>query len=90
MRIVPDNKVTAKGVNGSVAEKLSFVDYECCLSSLTPKRVGIRRIGSDLHSILTYSTEKIGLSTFDIKRWKCDDGISTYPFGHWKTAVVVM
>ena len=61
-RIVPDNKVTAKGVKASVAEKLSFDDYECCLSYLTPKRVGIRRIGSDLHMIFTYSTEKIGLS----------------------------
>ena len=60
MRIVPDNKVTAKGVKASVAGKLSFDDYGCCLSSLTPKRVGIRIIGSDLHRIFTYSTEKIG------------------------------
>ena len=31
------------------------------------------------------STEKIGLSAFDTKRWICDDDISTYAFGHWKT-----
>ena len=80
-RIVLDNKVTAKGVKASVAKKLSFGDYEYSLSSLLPKRVDIRRIGSDLHKVFTYNTEKIGLSAFDTKRWICDDGISTYAFG---------
>ena len=77
MRIVPDNKA-------SVVEKLSIDDYECCLGSLSPKRIGIRRIGSDLHRLFTYSTEKIILSAFDIKRWIREDGISAYAFGHWK------
>ena len=71
-RIVLDNKVTAKGLKASVVKKLSF---------------NIRRIDSDLHKVFTYSTEKIGLSAFDSKRWICDDGISTYAFGHWKTTV---
>ena len=84
VRIVPDNKVTAKGVKASVVKKLLFDNYECCLSSLTPKHVGIKRIGLDLHRMFTYSTEKIGLSAFDTKRWICDDGISMYAFGHWK------
>ena len=35
-RIVLDNKVTAKGVKASVAQKLSFGDYEYCLNSLLP------------------------------------------------------
>ena len=35
--------------------------------------------------MFTYRTEKIGLSAFDSKRWICDDGISTYAFGHRKT-----
>ena len=88
-RIVLDNKVTAKGVNASAAKKLSFGDYEYFLSSLLPKRVNIRRIGSDLHNVITYSTEKIGLTAFDTKRWICDDGISTDAFGHWKTVVML-
>ena len=45
----------------------------------------IRRIGS----VFTYSTEKIELSAFDTKRWICDDGISTYAFGHWKTELYI-
>ena len=52
-RIVLDNKVTAKGVKASVAKKLSFDDYECCLNSLSPKRVDIKGIGSDLHRVFT-------------------------------------
>ena len=88
MNIHLDNKVTAKGVKASVVKKLSFNDYEYCLNSLLPKRVDIMRIGSDLHKVFTDSTEKIGLSAFDSKRWICDDGISTYAFGHWKTMVV--
>ena len=79
-RIVLDNKVTAKGVKASVAKKLSFGGYEYCLDSLLPKRVEIRRIGSDIHKVFTYSTEKIGLSAFDSKIWICDDGISTYAY----------
>ena len=81
-KIVLSNKVTAKGVKANVAKKLSFDNYEYCLSSLLPKRVDIKRIGSDLHRVFMYSTEKIGLSAFDTKRWICDDGISTYAFGH--------
>ena len=84
-KIVLSNKVTTKGVKADVTKKLSFDDYEYCLSSLSPKRVDIYGIGSDLHRVFTYSTEKIGLSTFNTKRWTSDDGISTYAFGHWKT-----
>ena len=70
-RLVVDNTVTAKVVKASVAKKLSFGDYEYCLNSLLPKRVEIRRIGSDLHKVFTYSTEKIGLSAFDSKSYIC-------------------
>ena len=67
-------------------KKLSFGDYEYCLNSLLSKRVDITRIDS-IHTVFTYSTENIGLSAFDSKRWICDDGISTCAFGHWKTMV---
>ena len=58
-RLVLDNKVTAKGVKASVAKKLSFGDYEYCFNSLSPNCVENRRIGSHLHKVFTYSTEKI-------------------------------
>ena len=62
-------------------------DYGDCLNSLLPTRVDITKIDSNLHEVFTYSTEKIGLSASDSKRWICDDGISAYAFGHWKTTV---
>ena len=43
-KIVLDNKVTANGVKTSVAKKLSFDNYEYCLSSLSPKRVDIKEL----------------------------------------------
>ena len=64
---------------------LSFDDYELCLRTLKQKEVNIKRIGSDRHRIFTYSSNKIGLSAFDTKRWICGDGIHTLAFGHWRT-----
>ena len=84
-RIVLDNKVTAKGVKASVTKTLSFDNDKFCVSSLSPKRVDIKRIGSDLHRVFTYSTEKIELSAFDTNRQICDDGSSTHAFGHCET-----
>ena len=62
VRLDISNKVTAKGVKANVVKKLSFDNYEYCLSSLLPNCVDIKRIGSDLHRVFTYSTEKIGLA----------------------------
>ena len=75
--IIPDNKVTVKGVKASVAQKVFFDDYEFCLSSLSPKPVDIRRIGSDLHRMFTYSAENIGLSAwyFNVCIWTLENGI---------------
>ena len=84
-RIVVDNKNAAKGIQSSVAKKLTFENFEHCLKTLLTKQVDIKRIGSDHHNLFTYSIGKIGLSAFDTKRWICDDGISTYAFGHWRT-----
>ena len=84
-RIVVDNKNAAKGIQSSVAKKLTFENFEHCLKTLLTKQVDIKRIGSDHHNLYTYSIGKIGLSAFDTKRWICDGGISIYAFGHWRT-----
>ena len=67
MRLVLDNKVTAKGVKVSIAKKVSFGDYEYCLNTLLPKHIEIRRIGSNLHKVFTYSTENIGCLLLTVK-----------------------
>ena len=84
-RIVSSNENAAKGVKKSEAEKLSFNDFEISLRNLEPKKVDIKRIGSDHHKLYSYETMKIGLPAFDTKRWICEDGIKTYAFGHWST-----
>ena len=84
-KIVVDNKNAAKGIQTSVAKKLTASDYKQTLKTLESKHVEVTRIGSDYHNLYTYKTNKIGLSAFDTKRWICDDGISTLAFGHWRT-----
>ena len=84
-RIVIDDKNAAKGIQSSVAKKLTVSDFEQTLKTLEPKPVQVTRIGSECHNLYTYNIEKIGLSAFDTKRWICDDGISTLAFGHWRT-----
>ena len=88
-RIFLSNMATTKGVKARVTKKLLFNDYEYCLSFLSPKRVDIKRICLNLHRVFTYSTKKIKLSPFDTKTWICDDGISTFAFGHWKTNFII-
>ena len=81
-RIVLGNKNTGKVVKTRAAKRLFFATNECCLSSLSPKRVDIKRIGSALYRMFTFSMEKTGLSALDTNRWICNDGIKTYSFGH--------
>jgi len=79
-------KHTAEGVKKSVKKKhLTFADYERCVTKLESKSVRMNYIRSDYHHLYTYSTEKVGLSAFDNKRWICTDGISTLAHGHYST-----
>ena len=42
------------------------------------------RIQSDHHGLFTITQKKITLSSFDDKRYICDDSINTYAYGHWR------
>ena len=41
------------------------------------------RIASKDHNLITLTTNKLCLSSFDNKRYICDDNIETLPFGHF-------
>ena len=83
--VVKENN-TAKGVSKSVKNnKLSFKDYENCLTSMTNKPVTMNCIRSDHHQLFSYKINKIGLSAFDDKRYICDDGVTTLAHGHYQT-----
>ena len=78
-------KNTAKGVKTRVKNsKLTFADYEQSLRTLNVKTVSMNTIRSDHHKVYSISTNKIGLSAFDDKRYICADGISTFSHGHWR------
>ncbi len=79
---------TAKGINKGVKKtKLSFADYEECLQKLELKSLSMNSIRSDHHKLYSLTTNKIGLSAFDDKRYICDDGISTLAHGHYKAVI---
>ena len=79
-------KHTAKGVKQVVKNNiLKFKDYEKCLKEFTSKSINMNYIRSDHHHLYSYSTQKVGLSMFDDKRWICNDGIHTLAHGHYKT-----
>ena len=72
-----------KGVKTKVKNtKLSFADHKQSLRTLTVKTVSMNTIRSDHHKVCSVSTNKIGLSAFDDKRYICADGISTLAHEH--------
>ena len=77
-------KNTAKGVQKSVKQRLTFDDYEQCLREMCRKTVSVNSIRSDHHKLFTYNIQKVGLSGYDDKRYICDDGIKTLAHGHYK------
>ena len=79
-----ERKVTAKGVEKSVKDKVLSVDeYEKCLFGHERKKVTMNYIRSDHHQVYSYTTNKIGLSMYDTKRW-FDNDVTTFAFGHYK------
>jgi hypothetical protein len=42
-----------------------------------------RLIQSKKHQLYSIEQKRIGLNPIDMKRWVCDDGITTLPFGHY-------
>ena len=50
---------------------------------LAHENTAIRSFG---HVNKTVRTLKTSLSALDTKRWVAEDGISSLPYGHWRTA----
>jgi hypothetical protein len=80
---VPDS-VVCKGVHNNIAKRdCHYAVHEKVLTE--QKNFIIRQSGFNIkkHSITTISQTKIGLSARDTKRYICDDGISSFAFGHY-------
>jgi hypothetical protein len=79
----------ANGIKKTVVKnELKFDDYKRSLFGTT--KVDIQQsttfntIRSYKHDVYSISQTKIGLCSFDDKRYILDDNISTYAYGHYK------
>src|SRR5205085_8525792 len=73
-----------KGMARPVVKKhITIQDYR---DSLNPEAEAIYKTMSSInpkkHNLYFMETTKKALSPFDDKRFVCDDGITTYPFGY--------
>ena len=66
-------------------KKEPFDAYLSCLLSGGKTKATFNTFRSTLHEISTHSTTKVALSAFDDKRFVLGDGVTTLPYGHYKT-----
>ena len=74
--------MSAKGVSKGAQAQLKHELYKEALQNGTTVRANNTRIASDHHQLFTRVENKKALTAFDDKRYVCDDGITTLPFGH--------
>ena len=86
-----DEHVTKKanGIKKSVVEReIKFNDYRKSLFGTTKEKMqqttSFNTIRSYQHELYSITQNKIGLCSFDDKRYILDDNISTYAYGHHK------
>ena len=71
-----------KGIGKSVINKdVRFDDYKDCLFNSRTKMNKMYTLNSDKHEMYVNEVNKISMSPFDDKRYICDNGIDTQPFG---------
>ena len=74
-------KCLAKGVNKTTKQEFIFEDYEKCLSEKKVAHKAMFSLIHKKHDIFIKEVLKIGISPFDDKRYICEDGIDTLPYG---------
>ena len=74
-------KCLAKGVNKTTKNEFNSWSYESCLSQKKVTHKPMFNIVHKKHKIYLNEMIKIGLSPFDDKRFICEDGINTLPYG---------
>ena len=83
-----DNKSMkkAKGVKKYVIKKyMTHEDYRNCLFDTSEYLHSMNSIRSIKHQLYTVRQNKTTLSSYDDKRYMLEDGISTLPYGHYRT-----
>ena len=76
---------TAKGVkNNVIKNNIKHEDYKSTLFDKEQLHHKMKMIRSQKHQLGSYEINKVSLSCFDNKRYIHDNGISSYPYGHYK------
>lgn len=73
-----------KGIPGKCLKDVKHEHYTECLETGKETIHTSHQLRSVKHEILGKNLTKKGLCRFDDKRPICDDGIHTYPYGHWR------
>ena len=68
-----------------VSREIHFKHYKNCLMNRVQYKAQKNVFRSRLHQVQSVAQNKTSLSSFDDKRWICDDGITTLPHGHYLT-----
>ena len=78
------DKKVCKGVKREIMRKtVTFNDFDYCLNNLVSISRNQNLIRSKRHKIFTIRERKIALNANDDKRFICEDGLSTIPWGHY-------
>ena len=79
-----------KGIQKEVSNKnMNMNLFKECLFKDKDNFQQVRRFNSDKHNMQIITTNKLALHKFDQKRFICEDGIKTLPFGTERSSVQV-
>lgn len=82
--IKDDEKKTCKGVQRSAVRKnIKHASYKSVLENLNSQNVDMKMFRTREHDIFTVKINKVGLSSYDNKRYLIDP-VNSYAYGHYK------
>ena len=93
LKVGSKEKKTGKGIKKAFLKKeVTHADYKRCLLSNNradqQQLASFNTIRSKRHEISTFEINKVGLCAYDNKRYLLDDGITSYSYGHHRTASI--
>ena len=83
-------KKKLKGISKSVVNKeITFNNYKNCLFNTETQMNKMYRLNSENHDMYINEVNKFSFNPFDDKRYICDDGKTTLPYGLKKNKFIV-
>ena len=80
--LINEEEKKLKGIGKTTIKKdIKFNDYKDCLFNNKTNLVKMYTLNSNKHEMFLNEINKISMSPFDDKRYVCDDGIITLPYG---------